>query len=86
MCADPRREDSVLLWKDHNSQPPALRAKPQWRPCCPMAKPNYQYEKRQRELKKAAKQEEKRQQKRARNQPDGASGAPEDPPHEDHGS
>ncbi|WP_018140738.1 hypothetical protein [Thioalkalivibrio sp. ALJ7] len=51
-----------------------------------MAKPNYQYEKRQRELKKAAKQEEKRQQKRARKQPDGASGAPEDPPHEDHGS
>ncbi|MGY6552961.1 MAG: hypothetical protein ACXIUM_00410 [Wenzhouxiangella sp.] len=34
-----------------------------------MAKPNYQYSKRQRELKKAQQQEEKRQKKLARNAP-----------------
>ncbi len=34
-----------------------------------MAKPNYQYDKRQRELKKAKQQEEKRQKKLARNAP-----------------
>jgi len=32
-----------------------------------MAKPNYQYDKRQREIKKAQQQEEKRQKKLARN-------------------
>lgn len=36
----------------------------------PMAKPNYQYDKRQRELKKARQQEEKRQKKQARTSPD----------------
>jgi hypothetical protein len=35
-----------------------------------MAKPNYQYDKRQRELKKERQQEEKRQKKLARNSPD----------------
>ena len=34
-----------------------------------MAKPNYQYDKRQREIKKAQQQEEKRQKKQARNKP-----------------
>ena len=35
-----------------------------------MAKPNYQYDKRQRELKKERQQEEKRQKKLARNAPE----------------
>jgi len=35
-----------------------------------MAKPNYQYDKRQRELKKERQQEEKRQKKLARTAPD----------------
>ncbi|MCA1791189.1 MAG: hypothetical protein LC667_15460 [Thioalkalivibrio sp.] len=35
-----------------------------------MAKPNYQYDKRQRELKKERQQEEKRQKKLARTNPD----------------
>jgi hypothetical protein len=35
-----------------------------------MAKPNYQYDKRQRELKKERQQEEKRQKKLARTTPD----------------
>lgn len=40
-----------------------------------MAKPNYQFEKRQRDLAKKRKQEEKRQRKLAeRGQPDGGSG------------
>lgn len=43
-----------------------------------MAKPNYQYGKKQRELKKAQKQEEKRQKKLARNAP--AAETPPDSP------
>ncbi len=35
-----------------------------------MAKPNYQYDKKQRELKKVRQQEEKRQKKQARSRPD----------------
>ena len=41
-----------------------------------MATPNYSYEKRQRELAKKRKQEEKRQ-KKANPRPDGEPGAPE---------
>ncbi|SEQ83887.1 hypothetical protein SAMN04488038_11183 [Solimonas aquatica] len=41
-----------------------------------MAKPNYQFDKRQRELKKAKAQEEKRQKKRIR---DAAEASPEEP-------
>ena len=40
-----------------------------------MAKPNYNFEKRQRELKKAKQQEEKRQKKLARNEPTGTAAA-----------
>ena len=42
----------------------------QFCPVRPMAKPNYQYDKRQREIKKAQQQEEKRQKKQARNKPE----------------
>ena len=40
-----------------------------------MAKPNYNFEKRQRELKKMQKQEEKRLKKQARTEPDSADTA-----------
>jgi len=40
-----------------------------------MAKPNYNFEKRQRELKKAKKQEEKRLKKQARNEEPTAPGS-----------
>jgi hypothetical protein len=42
----------------------------------PMAKPNYQYEKRQRELRKESQQEEKRQKKLARNNPEPSAPEP----------
>lgn len=41
-----------------------------------MAKPNFQYEKRQKELAKKKKQEEKRLKKLAAKTPDGADGPP----------
>jgi hypothetical protein len=41
-----------------------------------MAKPNYQYEKRQRELRKESQQEEKRQKKLARNNPEPSAPEP----------
>lgn len=45
-----------------------------------MAKPNYSFEKRQRDLAKKKKQDEKRQKKAARNAGGGADTAPESAP------
>jgi len=46
-----------------------------------LAKPNYQYQKRQKELEKKKKQEEKRKRKLEKAEPDGAT-APAEPPTE----
>jgi hypothetical protein len=45
-----------------------------------MAKPNYQFDKRQRELQKNKKQEEKRQKKLSRNPTDAPAGSEQEPP------